>query len=42
MDVKFEILKGKTLKSIVGTFGDEEMIFETISGEKFRLYYYHD
>jgi len=42
MDARFEILKGKTLKSIVGKVGDEEMIFETISGEKFRLYYQED
>ena len=40
--VKFEDLKGKTLANIEGKIGDEEMTFETISGEKFKLYYEHD
>lgn len=39
---KFEDLMGKTLLSISGKIGDEEMIFETIDGEKFKLYCDHD
>lgn len=39
---KFEDLKGKTLSNIVGNVGDEEMIFETVDGEKYALYYLQD
>ena len=42
MDIKFECLKGKTLSSIKGGVGDEEMVFKTIDGETFKLYYDHD
>ena len=39
---KFEDLKGKTLSKITGSVGDEEMVFETVDGEKYALYYEHD
>ena len=42
MSANFEDLKGKTLTSIDGKIGDEEMIFETSGGEFFKLYYEHD
>lgn len=39
---EFKDLKGKTLLSITGNVGDEQMVFNTDSGEKFDLYYEHD
>ena len=39
---KFEDLKWKVLKSIKGAVGDDEMIFTTIDGDKFALYYEDD
>ena len=42
MLTEFNQLKGKTLKSITGNIGDEEMIFETDKGKKYKLYYNHD
>ncbi len=38
----FEDLQGKTLVSISGKVGDEEMIFKTTEGEKYMLFYDHD
>ena len=39
---EFSELKGKTLISITGGIGDEELLFKTIDGEKYRLYYGQD
>ena len=39
---EFEDLKGKTLKKITGKIGDREMIFETVDGGKYALYYEED
>jgi hypothetical protein len=40
--LKFEDLKGKTIKEIIGKVGDEEMIFLTSEGMRFVLYYEQD
>lgn len=37
MEAKFSDLVGKTLKSISGKVGDDEMIFETTYGQKYRM-----
>ncbi len=39
---KFSDLVGKTFASIVGKIGDEEIVFTTVDGEKYRLVYHHD
>lgn len=39
-EIKFEDLKGKTLVSVSGEVRGEEMVFETSTGEKYRLYHY--
>ncbi|KKK89302.1 hypothetical protein LCGC14_2734460 [marine sediment metagenome] len=39
---KFEELKGKTLKSIKGNVGNDEMVFTTEEGEIARLHYVPD
>jgi hypothetical protein len=39
---KFEDLQGKTLASVSGGVGDEQIIFVLDSGESYRLYYEHD
>jgi hypothetical protein len=41
-EIKFDILKGKTLSKIVGKIGDDEMVFTTIDGERYKLYYEED
>ena len=41
MEVKFEILKGKTLKSIKKV-GDDEIIFTLKNGDKYKLYHTHE
>lgn len=38
----FSILKGKTLISIEGEEGDDQMVFNTDDGEQYRLKYYQD
>jgi len=38
--VEFKDLQGKVLSNIIGKIGDEEMLFETIDGE--RYIFYHD
>ena len=38
----FEGLKGKTLKSVTGGVGDDEMVFITDDGEKYKLYHSQD
>lgn len=40
--MKFEYLKGKTLVEINGEVGDDEMVFTTSEGEKFRLFHMQD
>uniref|UniRef100_A0A6M3JJP6 Uncharacterized protein n=1 Tax=viral metagenome TaxID=1070528 RepID=A0A6M3JJP6_9ZZZZ len=40
--MEFEDLKGKTLTSIKGGVGDEEMIFTDSEGCQYKLYYEHD
>lgn len=35
-------LVGKTLKSVAGKVGDEEITFETVEGGKYRLIYHQD
>ena len=35
-------LLGKTLKSATGKVGDDEIIFETTNGEKYKLYHSQD
>ena len=40
--MRFEELKGKIFKSVVGKVGGEEMVFETIVGEKYKLYHGQD
>jgi len=39
---EFSDLSGKTLKSISGNVGDEEIVFTTVDGEKYTLQYYPD
>lgn len=39
---EFSDLSGKTLKSISGNVGDEEIVFITADGEKYTLKYYQD
>lgn len=39
---EFKDLKGKTLTSIIGKVGDDEMTFETDSEERYRLYHEQD
>jgi hypothetical protein len=38
----FEDLQGKILIDIQGGVGDEEMVFTTSDGKKYRLYHYQD
>lgn len=38
-DASFEELRGMTLTSIVGEVGDDEIIFTTDSGRRFKLYH---
>ena len=40
MDI--DILKGKTLVSIIGDIGGDEIIFQTDSGEKYKMYHMRD
>ena len=40
--MKFEELKGKTLVKIDGKIGDDEMVFTTDSGSKYKLYHAQD
>lgn len=35
-------LKGKTLSSVTGHVGDEEIVFITSTGERYRLYHWQD
>lgn len=42
METKFEELVGKILKSITGKVGDDEIIFETEDGKKYRMFHYQD
>lgn len=35
-------LLGKTLKSVTGKVGDDEIIFETTDGEKYKLYHWQN
>jgi hypothetical protein len=41
-DMFFVELEGKILTDIQGDVGDEEMIFTTSDGKKYRLYHYQD
>lgn len=41
-DVSFDILKDRTLTKITGKVGDDEMIFETDDGRKFKMYHSQD
>ena len=41
-DLNINVLVGKTLASIKGEVGDEEMIFTTTDGEKYKLFHYQD
>lgn len=36
------VLVGKTLASISGNAGDDEMMFTTTDGEKYRMFHYQD
>ena len=40
MDI--DILKGKTLVSIIGDIGGKEIIFQTDSGEKYQMAHIQD
>lgn len=40
--MKIKELLGKTLKSATGKVGDDEIIFETTNGEKYKLYHLQD
>lgn len=40
--MKINELEGKTLKSITGKVGDDEIIFETEDGKKYRMYHPQD
>jgi hypothetical protein len=42
MSENIEVLKGKILTGIVGKVGDEEMMFTTDDGEKYRMFHYQD
>lgn len=37
-----EELLGKTLRNVVGKVGDDEIVFETTKGEKYKLYHVQD
>ena len=39
MNTKFEDLKGKTLSSVTGAVGGDEMIFVAAGGQRFRLFH---
>jgi len=39
---EFKELEGKTLVRVEGGVGDEEMIFVTIEGERYKLYHNQD
>ena len=41
-DLEFDILKGKVLAKIEGGKGDDELIFTTVDGEKYKLYHSQD
>lgn len=38
----FGDLKGETLNAVTGSIGDDEIVFETVSGKKFKLYHSQD
>ncbi len=42
MKCRFEDLNGKTLARIEGKINDDEMIFTTVGGEKYKLFYEQD
>lgn len=42
LDVEFNELVGKTLISVRGEKGDDEIVFETDSGEVYKLYHSQD
>jgi hypothetical protein len=42
MTLKFEDLKNKTIIKIIGGVGDEEMVFISDEGEKYKLYHSQD
>lgn len=39
---KFENLKGKTIMSISGDIGDEEIVFKIDDGSEYKLYHCQD
>ncbi len=41
-DLEFDILKGKVLAKIEGAKGEDELIFTTVDGEKYKLYHCQD
>lgn len=41
-EIKFEMLKGKTLKSILGGKDSDEMAFVTTDGETYKLTHFQD
>jgi hypothetical protein len=41
-DIEFSTLLGKTLTSVTGSKGDDEMIFTTSDGERYKLYHDQD
>jgi len=40
--VSFEILKGKTLSKVTGGIYDDQLIFETVDGEKYCMCHHQD
>lgn len=42
MNTTITDLIGKTLTSVTGAVGDDEMVFATTDGERFRFYHYQD
>ena len=42
MKSNFEVLKGKTLVSVTGAVGDDEMIFTDTNGVSYRMFHEHD
>jgi hypothetical protein len=41
-ELEVDVMVGKTMKSVTGEVGSEEVIFETVDGETFRLYHDRD
>lgn len=41
-EITIKELEGKILKAITGKVGDEEMIFETKDGKKYRMYHHQN